>query len=153
MPDIIKRKPKIINARTHAIIDYIHAGTNLAAGVILRNKNRRASNAAFALGAGILANALMTDYPLGVFRLYSFKTHAILDYGVAIASGMMPEVARIKETPAAKFFRVEGSGETAIAAMTNYEDTTGAKRRVTGENGRFRKVKQVAERVAQHATS
>ena len=33
------------------------------------------------LGAGVLANAPMTDYPGGVFRLHPFKVHGILDYG------------------------------------------------------------------------
>ena len=70
------KMPRVISAKTHAVIDYIHAATNIAAGFAFRKRSRKASNAAFMLGAGVLANALMTDYPLGVFRLYSFKVQA-----------------------------------------------------------------------------
>ena len=60
----------------------------------------------------------MTDYPLGLFRFYSFRMHGLLDYGVALARGMMPEIARMEDGASSRFFRCEGSGETAIAAMT-----------------------------------
>jgi len=122
--------PKIISARTHAVIDYIHAATNFAVAAIFWKRNRRrAAKGAFALGAAVLANALMTDYPGGVFRLYPFKVHGILDYGVAAASGFMPEMAGIRpHTGEGKFFRAQGAGETAIAAATNYNDHSGARR-------------------------
>ncbi len=129
MAGILIDAPRVINARTHSVIDYIHAATNFAAGVVFRKRdNVRASNAAFALGAGVLANALCTDYPLGVFRVYSFKTHGILDYGVAAASAIMPELLRIQDTPEAGYFRGQGGGETVIAAISDYDDNTGAKR-------------------------
>ena len=92
MAGIVNGGPKVISARTHAVIDYIHAGTNFVAGALFWKRNKGAAIGAFALGAGVLANALMTDYPLGVFRLYSFKVHGLLDYGVAAASGFMPEM-------------------------------------------------------------
>ena len=97
MAGLVTRGPKIISARTHAVIDYIHAGTNfLVAAMFWKRNRRRAAKGAFALGAGVLANALMTDYPGGVFRLYPFKVHGVLDYGVAAASGFMPEMAGIR---------------------------------------------------------
>jgi hypothetical protein len=127
---MMRRGPKLISARTHAVIDYIHAGTNFLVGALLWKRRRRAAaTGAFALGAGVLANALMTDYPLGVFRLYPFKVHGVLDYGVAAASGFMPDMMRMrKNSPEAKFFRAQGAGETGIAAITDYNDHTGAKR-------------------------
>lgn len=130
MAGLVTRGPKIISARTHAVIDYIHAGTNfLVAAMFWKRNRRRAAKGAFALGAGVLANALMTDYPGGVFRLYPFKVHGVLDYGVAAASGFMPEMAGIRPHSAeGKFFRIQGTGETAIAAITDYDDRTGARR-------------------------
>jgi len=69
----------------------------------------------------------MTDYPLGVFRLYSFKVHGLLDYGVAAASGFMPEMTGTRpHRPVGKYFRIQGAGETGIAAITNYDDHTGS---------------------------
>ena len=129
MAGIVKGGPKIISARTHAVIDYVHAGTNFLAAAMFWRRNRRAAKGALALGAGVLANALMTDYPLGVFRLYSFKVHGILDYGVAAASGFMPEITGIRpQSREGKFFRAQGSGEAAIAAISDYDDRTGARR-------------------------
>jgi hypothetical protein len=127
--------PRVIDAKTHAIIDYIHAGTNFLAGVLFRrNGNTRASNAAFALAASVLFNALMTDYPLGVFRVYSFKVHGIQDYGVAAASAAMPALLGIHDTPEAKYFYAQGAGETAIAGISDYSDQRGSEfdmRRIT----------------------
>ena len=47
----------MIDSKTHGIIDYIHAGTNILAGFLFRNRNRRASNACFALGAILFAGS------------------------------------------------------------------------------------------------
>ena len=121
------KMPRVIGAKTHGIIDYIHAATNIAAGFAMRKRSRKASNAAFMLGASVLANALMTDYPLGVFRLYSFKVHGMLDYGVAGMSAAMPEMLRLSRTSApAQYFYGQGAGETLIAGISNYDDETGS---------------------------
>src|SRR3954470_5422983 len=125
------KMPRVIDAKTHAVIDYIHAATNIAAGFAMRKRSRKASNAAFMLGASVLANALMTDYPLGVFRLYSFKVHGILDYAVAATSAALPEVLRLRRTSApAPYFYGQGAGETMIAGITNYDDERGSRRDV-----------------------
>jgi hypothetical protein len=123
--------PRVISARTHSVIDYIHVATNFLVAALFRSRryrNRAASNAALALGAGVLANSLMTDYELGVFRLYSFKVHGVLDYGVAAASAAMPALLGFEDTPEAKFFYMQGAGETAIAGVSDYDDQSGSKR-------------------------
>jgi hypothetical protein len=130
MPGIMSLlAPKVISPKAHGIIDYIDAGTSFIAGALFRRRNPRASNAAFALGASILANALMTDYPLGVFRRYSFRVHGALDYGVAAASAAMPQLLGIENMPEARFFKWQGTGEGVIAAMTDYGDARGSRRR------------------------
>jgi len=122
------RMPRVISAKTHGVIDYIHAATNIIAGFAFRKRNKKASNAAFALGASVLANALMTDYPLGVFRLYSFKVHGILDYGVAATSTALPEMLRLRNNSApAQYFYGQGAGETVIAGISDYDDKTGSR--------------------------
>ena len=129
--------PRVISAKAHSIIDYIHAGTNFAAAVLFRKSNTRASNAAFALGAGVLVNTLMTDYPLGIFRLYSFKVHGILDYGTAAASAMLPLLLGISDTPQAAFFNLQGAGETLIAGISDYDDDSGSRWQEHIDNRRF----------------
>ena len=129
MAGILAKQPKVISARTHAIIDYVHAGANFVAAALFWKRHRGAAIGALALGGSVLANALMTDYPLGVFRLYPFKVHGLLDYGVAATSSVMPEIIRDRRGKAAeRFFRMQGMAETAIAAMSDYSDRTGAER-------------------------
>jgi hypothetical protein len=119
--------PKVVSAKTHGIIDYVHVGTNFLAGAILLRRDRAAATGAFLLGAGVLANALMTDYPWGVLRLYSFETHGAVDYGVASVSTAMPKLMGVESGLAKMFFRMQGMGATAVAGLTNYRDRSGAK--------------------------
>jgi len=56
----------------------------------------------------VLGNALMTVYELGVFRVWSFKVHGILDYGVAATSAAPPTLLEIRDTPEADFFYMQG---------------------------------------------
>src|SRR5436853_3998511 len=95
------RLPRVINSKTHGIIDYIHAATNFAAAAFFWNRNRRAAGAALALGGSILANALMTDYELGVFRTYSFRVHGMLDYGAAASRAAFPALLGFAHEPEA----------------------------------------------------
>jgi hypothetical protein len=133
--------PRVISSKTHGVIDYIHAATNFVAGAIFRKSNPRAANAAFALGAGVLANALMTDYELGVFRLYSFKVHGILDYGVAATSAALPAILHIQDTPEAGYFYAQGGGEAVIAGISDYDDNSGARKtlQLVGRNRGLRR--------------
>ena len=63
--EVEKRLPKVIDARTHGIIDYCHAAFFFGMASSAPGKNRRAAKAALATGAFILAESLLTDYPLG----------------------------------------------------------------------------------------
>src|SRR3954465_5310211 len=121
--------PGVISQKTHSVIDYIHAGTNfVAAAIFYKRGNSRAGHAAAALGAGVLMNALMTDYEYGVFRKWSFKTHGILDYGVAATSAMLPKLLDLDEAEDAAYFYAQGGGETLIAGISDYNDDSGSSR-------------------------
>lgn len=120
--------PKVVSARTHGVIDYVHAGLNFAGAVLLRNTNRRASKAAFAIGAGVLANALLTDYPLGVFRVYSFRLHGAVDYGLATMSASLPRLLGIEDLPGARFFKLQSTAEALVAGLTDYKDVSAFRR-------------------------
>jgi len=121
--------PAVISPKTHGIIDYIHAGTNFAAAALFYKKgNSRAGHAATALGASVLLNALMTDYEYGVFRKWSFRTHGIMDYGVAAASSVLPKILDLDEAEDSAYFYGQGGGETLIAGLSDYEDNSGSRR-------------------------
>ena len=122
--------PSVISSKTHGIIDYVHAGANFAAAALFYKRgDRSAGHAATALGAGVLMNALMTDYEYGVFRKWGFKTHGILDYGVAAASATIPKLLDVDEGGDAAFFYTQGGSETLIAGMSDYNDNSGSRRR------------------------
>ncbi len=116
--------PKLISAKTHSVIDYVHVATNFAVAAILWKKNRAGAWAAAGLGTGVLMNTLMTDYPLGVFRLWDFKVHGALDYSAAALSAALPTVLGFGDAPEAKFFQLQGLGEAGIAGVSNYADET-----------------------------
>ncbi len=120
--------PRIISSRTHSWIDYIHAGTNLLFAALFFKRNKRAAAGALLLGSSVIANALMTDYERGVFRLYSFKVHGMLDYGVAALSSAWPAITNTTDTPEAKYFYGQGIAEKLIAGITDYTDNSGATR-------------------------
>ena len=129
MAGIFSREPKVISARNHALIDYISAGVHFAAAAVFWKRNRRAAAGALALGGAVLANSLMTDYPLGVFRRYSFKVHGLVDYGIAAITSAMPEmVGNPRGAAPSRFFRVQGIREVGVAAITDYNDDSGARR-------------------------
>jgi hypothetical protein len=132
--------PGVISSRTHSIIDYIHAGTNfVTAALFYRRGDSRAGHAAVALGASVLFNALMTDYEYGVFRVWSFKTHGLLDYSVAAASASFPNLLKIEDdTPACAYFYAQGGGETLIAGVSDYNDNSGSKRQAGWDKRRYR---------------
>jgi hypothetical protein len=117
--------PGVISATTHAYIDYVHAATNFLFGFLFRNSNKAASNAAFAIGASVLINTLNTDYPLGIFRLYSFRVHGVQDYSVAAASGLIPALCGFAGEKEAIYFYAQAAAESTIAALTDYNDSTG----------------------------
>ncbi len=120
--------PKVIDSKTHAIIDYIHAGANFAAGAMLLKRSKGAAIGAFALGGSVLFNALMTDYEYGVFRVWDFKVHGLLDYGVAAAAAMLPPILGTEDTAAKSFLYGQGAAETVTAGITNYDDDSGAEK-------------------------
>jgi hypothetical protein len=131
--------PGVISSQTHAVIDYIHAGANFfAAAHFSKHGNPRAGYAAAILGLTVLINAMMTDYEYGVFRVWGFKTHGILDYGVAAASAAFPKIFDIDYAPDARFFYAQGGGETLIAGISDYNDDSGATQQWEPMSRRYR---------------
>jgi len=120
--------PKIISAKAHSVIDYGYVGGNLIAAAIMRKNNRAASSAAFGLAFAALLNAVLTDYPLGVFRVYSFRTHGVVDYGISAAAEMVPKMMEFTEHAERKYFRVLSASGLLVAELSNYGETFGSVR-------------------------
>src|SRR6476661_1650018 len=96
--------PKVIDPSTHAVLDYLVAGTFLTAGFMMRRRNRRAAGLAYANAIAVLGATLFCDYPGGVWPLFSFKTHALLDVMQAAMAGAGPALLGFADEPEAQFF-------------------------------------------------
>lgn len=115
------RLPKVIDARTHGIIDYCHAAFFLGMAFFCRKSNPRAATAALTTGTFILVESLLTDYPLGAKRVLPFAVHGKLDSAFAASSMLMPKFYGFEDTAAAKVFSVNSLVEGALVGMTVWD--------------------------------
>ena len=115
-----KRLPKVIDARTHGIIDYCQAAFFFGLAIFCARRNRRAATAALATGAFILAESLLTDYPLGSAKVLSFEAHGKMDAGMAASSFMVPKWFGFSGTAEAQVFKMNGFVEGMVAGMTDW---------------------------------
>jgi hypothetical protein len=116
----IDHVPKVLDARGHAVMDYQTAGAFLALGMVFRHRHRRASGLAFVHGASVLAASLMTDYPGGVWRRFSFRTHRTLDIMQAGLIALGPAVLGFAADPEAQAFHGQALFEAGVIAATDW---------------------------------
>ena len=95
---------KIIDSRTHGIIDYCHAAFFLGMSIVVR-KNKAAALTALGTGAFVLVQSLLTDYPLGFKRDLTFETHGKMDAAFGSLSWALPRIFGFQHTKAAKSLR------------------------------------------------
>ncbi len=119
--EVEKRLPKVIDARTHGIIDYCHAAFFFGMAIFCARRNKRAATAALATGAFILAESLLTDYPFGAKKVIPFETHGRMDSGFAASSFGMPKLFGFSGTAAAQVFTINGFVEGAVVGMTDWD--------------------------------
>ena len=119
--EVEKRLPKVIDARTHGIIDYCQAAFFFGMAIFCARKNRPAAKAALATGAFILAESLLTDYPLGAKKAIPFEMHGRLDAGVTASSFTVPAWFGFSGTPAAQVFKINGFLEGLVVGMTDWD--------------------------------
>lgn len=112
--------PKVIDPATHAVLDYLTAGSFLAMGFAWMRRHPRASTLAFINGASVLAASLLTDYPGGVWRKLSFRTHGMLDVMQASMSASMPALMGFGTDPEAQFFHAQAALEAGVLAATDF---------------------------------
>src|SRR5438874_1380546 len=98
LSNIENRLPKLIDARTHGIIDYCHAAFFFGMALVCRKTNPRAATAALCTGGFVLVQSLLTDYPLGAYPLLPFKAHGTMDAGFAAGSFAVPKLGGFTDT-------------------------------------------------------
>ena len=114
------RLPKVIDARTHGIIDYGHATFFLSMALLCRKRTPPAAAAALVTGLFVLAESLLTDYPLGAKPVLSFETHGRLDGGFAGSSLAVPKLFGFEGTAAAKIFQANALVEATVVGLTDF---------------------------------
>ena len=119
---LTKHMPKVISPRTHAVLDYVTAGTFLTGGVLLlkRRRDKRAGVTALVCGVAETITSLLTDYPGGVTGLISFPTHGKIDMGLAAMTATLPEFMDFANGDDMGFFRAQAVLITANAGLTDF---------------------------------
>ena len=113
--------PKVIDPSAHAVLDYLTAGGFFALGFAMLGRHSRAAGLAFANGAAVLGLSLMTDYPGGVFRAVSFRTHGVIDAMQAMMTAAGPAMLGFGSDAEAQVFHGQAAVEAAIIAATDWE--------------------------------
>jgi len=117
-----RRLPKVIDPTTHALLDYVIAGSFLVRGALIWRRQRRAAVASLICGGSALANAMLTDYPGGITPRMSYRTHGRNDSAIAGFTASAPSLLSFSRHRNTRlFFNVAALLETAIIGLTDFE--------------------------------
>ena len=114
----LKPLPRALSPKGHSIADYVVVGSFFASAGWFWRRSKRAAVAALVCGAAQLAVNLLTNYPGGIKKVISFRTHHDIDLGLAAMSATMPEFLAFNDESEKKFFLTQGAVITAIAEVT-----------------------------------
>jgi hypothetical protein len=117
-----RRLPKVITPKGHAIIDYITIGTFFVASAFFWRKNKRAALGSLLCGSAELAVNLLTDYPGGIFPVFSFPMHGKVDVGLAAMAATMPEFMAFPDQAEKRLFLGQAGIITVVANLTDFSD-------------------------------
>lgn len=120
MSERLPAMPKPISPAAHAVLDYGVASTYFSLWGAMRHRNRAAAGLACANGLMVLGLALMTNYPGGVFRTLSFKTHRTMDWIQAAVAGFGPVLLGFGDEPEAAAFYGQAVSEVGVIAATDW---------------------------------
>jgi hypothetical protein len=113
---VTRRLPRILSPTGHAVADYVTIGIFAIAGSLFWRRNKRAALAAFLCGGAELALCLLTDYPGGTNKVFTFPAHGKMDVGLAAVTATMPELLSFREGRG--FFLVQAGVLTAKTNLT-----------------------------------
>ena len=111
--------PRAVSPQTHAIIDYLTAGSLLMSALWFWRRSKRAAVAALISGGAELAVSLLTDYPGGVMKIITFSKHRDIDFGLGAMTATLPEFLAFKDEPERKFFLAKGALITIVSELTS----------------------------------
>ncbi len=112
--------PAVISPAQHAVLDYGVAATFFGVGAALWDRHRPAARLAFLNGAMVLGMSLLTNYPGGLYRTLSFKTHRTGDIMQAALAGFGPALFGFGGDPEANYFYGQALSEAGVIAATDW---------------------------------
>ncbi len=119
---IAKPIPRIISPKAHAVVDYVTIGSFLLSAGYFWPRSKRAALAALICAGAELAVSMMTDYPGGLRKVISFRTHGEIDLGLAAMTATMPEFLAFKDDSERKVFLAQGAFITAASKLTRFPE-------------------------------
>jgi hypothetical protein len=117
------KMPKLIDPRTHAVIDYAMAAAFFGMAALFWRRNKRAGVGALLCGAAETITILCTDYPGGLVKEINLETHGSMDFGLSGLVASLPDVLRFRHQPESRFFRMQGLALAAVAGLTDFTGT------------------------------
>ena len=118
----VSRVPAFIAPAQHAVLDYGVAAAFFTLGTIFaRRHRRRAAILAFTNGAMVLGMSVLTDYPGGIYRTLSFRTHRTGDIFQAALAGLGPVLLGFGDEPEATYFYGQAATEVGVIALTDWD--------------------------------
>jgi hypothetical protein len=121
LDSLTRSVPKVISPGMHAVADYTTVATLAALGSRLRYTNPPASTFAYANAGLVAMMSLMTDYPGGIARGISFRTHGMMDVVQAGLMALAPALLGFSGTPEAKLFYGQAALEMGIVSATDWD--------------------------------
>ena len=128
---LLKPVPRFISPRAHAVIDYVTVGSFFMSAIWLWHRNKRAALAAILCGGAELAVSLLTNYPGGIKKAISFRTHGNIDLGLGAMIATMPEFLAFQDDAEKKLFLTQGAVVTAVRELTQFPEKPSFTERVT----------------------
>src|SRR3954469_12426909 len=118
---VANKLPKVLDAKSHAIADYVTAAGFAALAAMFWGRNKRAAIGAAMCGGAVVATSLLTNYPGGVKKVISFQTHGRIDVGLAGMTASAPNFLAFADEDESKYFRGAALVETVITGLTDFD--------------------------------
>lgn len=113
--------PKVIDGRTHAVLDALTTSTFFMLASFFWGRNRRAATTALINGLAVMGVSMFTNYPGGQRGPISFETHGKIDVMQAGMAAGMPLLLGFGGTAAAAPFRMQAIIESILVGMTDWD--------------------------------
>lgn len=121
------RRMRVIDQKTHAVLDYATTAYFAGLAAYFWGKNRRAAVVAIINAAEVLGLSLFTDYPGGVFKKIPFETHGKVDLVQAASAAGLPWLMGFGHKSEALPFHLQALNEVGVVDLTDWESGSEAR--------------------------